>query len=570
MRRQVVISALVVLWMCGCFPAKWLVRESASGPFPGRWAVFEDEPVAGKIWIGTSDATPPTFDRGDVESLKRWIEAKYGLKTSDLTVSTFRTFEDGRWQVGFQQHFDSAVIKDAGIFLNFDRSNRLTYFHETFAHEPPAGRPPHPPDPSKFVADAVRPVLGKDRSLVDVVEVSEPILVNEQGRMRWALEGFVETRRVGFSKIITIRTIVDLENRHVVRLYDPFHSADPEANVFIPTPLQQCTFAEFRNIVPQIPYEKKNLNRLDSGAVVPTGEYETPVDLDSFGNVRWSACDHSGNNCDFHFVLFGNEQQFAEVLSYYTITRIQEHVQDLRFMTLANRKIKVDVFAKAGQELSWYLNNASGEGDLYFGEAPMNGRLVATDAKVIAHEYGHAIQAAQVLDRMDAMGDPGGISEGFADYVALSFFVNDEKSDTCRACFGAFMNDGDCYRSMQARIGTYSAGHNPVEAHALGELWTKALWLTLQSVHAGTIANGNLIIARDIVDTGVLHGHENVDPRGSSPDMPAMARFTLAAVRDQPKTQTSFDDFCNGFVTQKIITARDCTAIKTLPIVVPP
>jgi len=278
----------------------------------------------------------------------------------------------------------------------------------------------------------------------------------------------------------------------------------------------------------------------------------------------WSACDNTGL-CDFEFDL-ADMEKFAEVMAYYHITNVQKHIQNLGFTTLATAAIDVYVTADTvvGTEAGEFINTQSGSGQILFGLA--YGLNVAADPKVIVHEYGHAIQTAAVGSVLDQGGEPSGLAEGFADYLALSNFAARE-SPSCQPCVAAFMNVGKCVRMIDNNIPQYDAvnrGNNKQEAHALGSIWTKVLWLTLTSIkNSGTSWDD----ARDIVDSGALLGNCYLGTRSlDNLDFPTAAKITMEAVRDDAVTTPYFKNFCDGFVDRKILVQDDCDTILKRPI----
>ena len=105
-------------------------------------------------------------------------------------------------------------------------------------------------------------------------------------------------------------------------------------------------------------------------------------------------------------------------MAYFHIDRAQAYVQALGFTNVLNRPIRANVDApipgpptEDGQDNSFF--------DLLTGELTFGTGCAddAEDAETIVHEYGHAIQEAQVPG-FPAGADAGAIGEGFGDYFA--------------------------------------------------------------------------------------------------------------------------------------------------------
>src|SRR5262249_13312463 len=110
------------------------------------------------------------------------------------------------------------------------------------------------------------------------------------------------------------------------------------------------------------------------------------------------------------FVFSAKNRKFLDVMAYYHIDRLQQSVPtDLGVSGAAEYSIKVDPQGEGGIDLS----QGTGAG-IAFGEG---GVPDATDAMVIVHEYGHALEDSlnpnSNLDDYDC-----GEAEGFSDFLA--------------------------------------------------------------------------------------------------------------------------------------------------------
>ncbi len=113
---------------------------------------------------------------------------------------------------------------------------------------------------------------------------------------------------------------------------------------------------------------------------------------------------------DFRYARANN--RFEMVNAYYAVEKVQGYLQSLGF-TDANaerQRVKTDAFPV---DNSFY---EPGSDRILFGEGGVDD---AEDAEVIWHEYGHAVQDAQVPG-FGSHEQAGAIGEGFGDYLAVT------------------------------------------------------------------------------------------------------------------------------------------------------
>ena len=129
---------------------------------------------------------------------------------------------------------------------------------------------------------------------------------------------------------------------------------------------------------------------------------------------------------------------------------------------------------RTGQDNSFY--------DLLTGELTFGTGFAddAEDAETIVHEYGHAIQEAQVPG-FPAGADAGAIGEGFGDYFASALSATFAPKAGFEGCFDewdAFASGlGDCLRRVDwgLRLGEASPDCTPADdEHCRGEVWSGA------------------------------------------------------------------------------------------------
>jgi hypothetical protein len=110
---------------------------------------------------------------------------------------------------------------------------------------------------------------------------------------------------------------------------------------------------------------------------------------------------------------------FQEANIYYHIDTFRRYIDDLGFEPTfgypASDAIKYDAHAYGTNEAAYFSHNI--EPYILFGDG---GNASGEDQDVIIHEYTHAVHDA-LMDGISFIGDQRGISEGSADYIAVSY-----------------------------------------------------------------------------------------------------------------------------------------------------
>lgn len=191
---------------------------------------------------------------------------------------------------------------------------------------------------------------------------------------------------------------------------------------------------------------------------------------------------------DLDFRFRRGKKAFTETMVYFHIDRMQRYIQDLGFANVLNRPMKVNVVGGTDDN-----SNYSGiTKDLHFGTGGVND---AEDAEIILHEYGHAIQDAQVPG-FGGSKECGAMGEGFGDYLAASFFA-EHKPARLRACVGtwdavSYSHDKPpCLRRLDGKK-KYPKDVDG-EVHDDGEIWSACLWEIRTAL--GARAADKLVIA---------------------------------------------------------------------------
>ena len=298
--------------------------------------------------------------------------------------------------------------------------------------------------------------------------------------------------------------LVDASSGEIVRARDLLLYATGTARVFDPNPVVAnggtgglSDSGDADSVLLTNLREARTLSRLDSStclrgafveAVLPPGD----PDADTAGG---DVCAPSRN---FDAVTRG-DNRFEALMAYFHIDRAQEYVQSLGFRNVLNRPIRANADAvipgpatEAGQDNSFFDPVT---GQLTFGTGFADD---AEDGETIVHEYGHAIQDAQVTG-FPASAEGAAIGEGFGDYLAstvASRYMPVAGFDGCFDEWDAFASGlGTCLRRVDwtLRVGQVSPDCPDVaDEHCRGEVWAGALWAIRNAI--GATAADRLVI----------------------------------------------------------------------------
>jgi hypothetical protein len=190
----------------------------------------------------------------------------------------------------------------------------------------------------------------------------------------------------------------------------------------------------------------------------------------------------SGGSGDFSFSR--SDPRFVGLMAYTHLDRYQRWLQSLGF-TNVNAEPQDVIALTVGDDNSAYY---PGEDLIVFGGG---GVPDAEDAEVVLHEYGHAIQDAQVKG-FGATHEGGSMGEGFGDFDAANYYAMTSGGfgDLCVAEWDSTTYSSStppCLRRMDSKK-HYPQDLDKVnhDVHADGEMWSAFLW-RLRS-HLGTDA----------------------------------------------------------------------------------
>jgi hypothetical protein len=219
-----------------------------------------------------------------------------------------------------------------------------------------------------------------------------------------------------------------------------------------------------------------------------------------------------------------SDPRFEGLMAYAHLDRVQRYLQSLGFRGRAAVNAEPqDVLATRieGYDNSMYQPRND---LLVFGAGGVDD---AEDAEVILHEYGHAMQDAQVpgyggTEEALAMG------EGFGDFLAGAYFARTSGGfgDVCLMEWDATSyrtGPQTCLRRMDsAKVYPKDIVH---EEHADGEIWSTFLW------NLRAALPGNAVGKSDNALRLVVTMHEFLTPRASFRDAVAGLRTAATALK---------------------------------------
>ena len=353
-------------------------------------------------------------------------------------------------------------------------------------------------------------------------------------------QALVDTYRVSLvGKLPAVVAVVDVDaatGRVAVVRHDEKH--DGTALVFDPNPIQSTGNTKLRepgvdqNLVvlqadtdldsPELTAARKALplKGFDSqqlGAGILTGQWVNILGIQGY-------LDPAGGESP-HFDITRGDPRFEGLMAYTHIDRYQRYLQSLGFTGAKGVNAESqDVVAGRieGYDNSFYQPGNDimvlGHGGVDDGE----------DAEVILHEYGHAVQDAQVPGWGNT-AEGGAMGEGFGDFESGNYFARTNRFPKLDVCLMEWdstsyaSGDPTCIRRMD------STKHYPKdvadEVHADGEMWSTFLWRLRSHL------KGNAVQKSDAAIRLVLTSHELLTPNANFDDAVAALRTAAKGLK---------------------------------------
>ena len=306
----------------------------------------------------------------------------------------------------------------------------------------------------------------------------------------------------------TSRTLVDASSGAVLKVESMVKRDTGTGRVFSPNPVvtlqnESLTDQDDANAaVPKRGYKSVKLTKLDGKGGLQ-GAYANIIDP---ANTQ----PHSRK---LQFNYQRENDHFEQVMAYYSVTQAQTYIHQLGFNDVNNEPQDLTTTGFTDDN-SFYDPSVDG---ITFGTGGVDD---AEDAEVIWHEYGHAIQDAQVPN-FGETEEAGAIGEGFGDWWAMvmSAAAGPDTRVTPLACImdwdaTSYTDDEPhCLRRTDTDL-TYADLDG--EVHDDGQIWSRGLF---------DIYNA---LGRNKSATLVLEAQFSYSPTTSMADA---ARVTVATAR---------------------------------------
>lgn len=326
---------------------------------------------------------------------------------------------------------------------------------------------------------------------------------------------------------------VDAATGRVLALRDDARYVDGEAKVFDPNPIQRSGDAGLRQA--GVDSGLGLDTDLDSADVNATRTLVPMKDLDASAlqqtrlsgpwvNVLGIAGYLSSGDRPL-FDLTKGDPRFEGLMAYAHLDRFQRYLQSLGFRGSKGVNAESqDVVATRveGYDNSFYQPAIDlmllGAGGVDDGE----------DAEVILHEYGHAMQDAQVPG-WGSTAEGGAMGEGFGDFVTANYFARTSKGATWDLCVAEW--DATSYSNASPpclrRLDSKKRYPKDLadEVHDDGELWSAYLW-RVRSHLKGSAAQKS-----DAATRLVVSSHELLTTNANFDDAVAALRTAARALK---------------------------------------
>ena len=225
------------------------------------------------------------------------------------------------------------------------------------------------------------------------------------------------------------------------------------------------------------------------------------------------------------FDLTRGDPRFEGLMAYAHLDRYQRYLQSLGFRGakgVNNEQQDIVAAPVQGYDNSFYQPGNDvmvlGAGGVDDGE----------DAEVILHEYGHAMQDAQVRG-WGSTDEGGAMGEGFGDFNAGNFFARTNRFPRLDVCLMEWdsttyaSGDPTCIRRMDStKSYPKSVDH---EVHDDGEMWSTFLWRVRSHL------KGTAVQKSDAAIRLVLTSHELLTPNANFDDAVAALRTAARGLR---------------------------------------
>jgi hypothetical protein len=217
---------------------------------------------------------------------------------------------------------------------------------------------------------------------------------------------------------------------------------------------------------------------------------------------------------------------FEATMVYAHIDRLQRYFQSLGFTPKTEKGVNAESQLIVTPRAETYDNSMYQPGNdvIVFGTGGVDD---AEDAEVVVHEYGHAVQDAQVPGWGNTH-QGGSMGEGWGDFLAAAYYARTSKGfgDLCVAEWDATSYSTakpPCLRRMDSK--KKFPGGMTNEVHDDGELWSATLW------RLRAMLGKNAVQQSDNVLRLVLASHFLLTPNAEFGDAVAALRAAAKQLR---------------------------------------
>jgi hypothetical protein len=316
---------------------------------------------------------------------------------------------------------------------------------------------------------AAAPTLTKDAAVQKAIEATGPVdrgyRVEDTEEVMYPVGGVPRPAW----KVVIVReqprgdwkVYVDAVNSDILGKINLLKAQNGKGRVFDPNPVVSLNDTSLRDTstIPDAAYHDVELRDLDG-----SGHLDGP-----FVTTKTTSNRVKRSNLDFRFKRA--DRAFKEVMVYFHIDRLQRYLQELGFDNVLNKPIAANIDGETDDNSNYSPVTKS----LTFGTGGVDD---AEDAEIVLHEYGHAVQDAQV-NGFGATPEGKAMGEGFGDYLAASYFF-DRKPAIMRPTVGNW--DATSYSGSDPpflrRLDSNKLYPRDIvgEEHADGEIWSACLW----------------------------------------------------------------------------------------------
>jgi Zn-dependent metalloprotease len=270
-------------------------------------------------------------------------------------------------------------------------------------------------------------------------------------------------RVVGHSPTGSTESLVDAATGAVLSAKSLTKDINGKGKVFDPNPVVSLRDESL-----------KDMN--DSNAAVPASAYKSVTLTNLLAGSKLTGQFVNNRNSDAAtsatrtYNYQRNDNRFEQVEVYYQLTTAQKYIQSLGFTDVNNEA--QDVFTDTIRDDNSFYDPETDS--ITYGDGGVDD---AEDAEVVWHEYGHAIQDAQVPG-YGSSEQAGATGEGFGDYWAVTMSQPVSKGFDLPCVMdwdSTAYTSGPRHCLRRTDTGKTTADIDG-EVHDDGEIWSNALW----------------------------------------------------------------------------------------------